>query len=83
VTGPVRIYRHIEPGDGWCYDDPSEAQAIVDWSDGHAYIADGELVIITNRGDVAADLGDTIIRNLRGHFYPCPPDDYKAGWRQY
>lgn len=33
-----------------------------------------ELVIHTLEGDMKANVGDFIIKGLRGEFYPCKPD---------
>lgn len=45
--------------------------------DGRAYWVDEpapRLVIRTLEGDVRADLGDWIIRGVKGELYPCKPD---------
>lgn len=39
--------------------------------------ADGKMVIRTLEGDMKADLGDYIIRGIRGEFYPCKPDIFE------
>jgi len=40
---------------------------------------DGEpvLVIQTLEGDMVADLGDYIIKGVKGEFYPCKPDIFE------
>ena len=81
MTGPVTIYKRVRAGEAYLYDGLN-AEAIVAWSGGHAYIAEDELYIITDRGDVVADAGDHIIRGLVGEYYPCTPDAYAAGWRE-
>lgn len=81
MNGPVTITRRLGRfTDAYRYDG-TNAEAIVAWADGHAYIAEGELYIVTNRGDVAAEPGDTVIHGLTGSYYPCPPGDFNAGWQ--
>lgn len=36
------------------------------------------LIIPTLEGDMRADLGDWIIRGVKGEFYPCKPDIFSA-----
>jgi hypothetical protein len=36
------------------------------------------LIIPTLEGDMRADLGDWIIRGVKGEFYPCKPDIFAA-----
>lgn len=38
----------------------------------------GELVIPTHSGDQLAEIGDWIIRDIAGEFYPCKPDIFDA-----
>lgn len=40
--------------------------------------ADGSLMIRTLEGDMKADLGDFIIKGVKGEFYPCKPDIFAA-----
>lgn len=37
-------------------------------------ITSGVLIIKTLEGDMRANVGDYIIRGLRGEYYPCKPD---------
>lgn len=39
---------------------------------------DVHLTIHTLEGDMRADLGDWIIRGVKGEFYPCKPDIFEA-----
>ena len=39
---------------------------------------DGSLIIPTLEGDHRCDLGDWIIRGVKGEFYPCKPDIFAA-----
>jgi len=36
------------------------------------------IVISTLEGDMTAELGDYIIKGVKGEFYPCKPDIFKA-----
>jgi hypothetical protein len=38
----------------------------------------GALTISTLEGDMRADLGDWIIRGIKGEIYPCKPDIFDA-----
>jgi len=42
VTGPITAYRRVKAAAFYLYDG-TNAQAIVDWSHGHCYIAEGQL----------------------------------------
>lgn len=35
-------------------------------------------VIVTLEGEMRADLGDWIIKGVKGEFYPCKPDVFEA-----
>lgn len=39
---------------------------------------DGKLAIDTLEGTMTADLGDWIIRGVKGELYPCKPDIFEA-----
>jgi hypothetical protein len=39
---------------------------------------DGSLTISTLEGDMRGDVGDWIIRGVKGEFYPCKPDIFAA-----
>lgn len=59
------------------------ADDIVAWvtaGGGEAYLAEGNLYIVTDRGDVVAEPGDTIVKGLVGEYYPTTPESYAAGW---
>jgi hypothetical protein len=43
------------------------------WFDGDYYLA-----IRTLEGEMRADVGDFVIRGVRGEFYPCKPDIFEA-----
>lgn len=81
-SGPVTAYRRVLPADFYLYDG-SNAQAIVDWSAGHCYQADGQLIVMTKRGDLVVDPGDRVCHGLvAGDWYPIDPDAYRAGWQE-
>ena len=42
--------------------------------DKHYVSWDGDLMIETLAGELRANIGDYIIKGLRGDFYPCKPD---------
>lgn len=51
---------------------------IFDFTEGGYYLnRDNDLIIETLEGDMRADVGDYIIKGLRGEFYPCKPDVFK------
>jgi len=69
------------------YASPDDIDPILWWiksNGGQAHrnvrIADTALVVVieTLEGDMAADLGDWIIRGVAGEFYPCKPDIFDA-----
>jgi hypothetical protein len=41
---------------------------------------DGGLVIPTTEGDMRADPGDWIVRDVLGNFYPCKPDVFASSY---
>jgi hypothetical protein len=41
------------------------------------------LTIPTLEGDMTANVGDWIIRGVKGEFYPCKPDIFAATYEQY
>lgn len=60
----------------WTGDNEQEIQI---FTKGGSYITflDEELRIRTLEGDMRADLGDYIIKGLKGEFYPCKPDIFE------
>lgn len=38
------------------------------------------LVIETLEGDMRADIGDYIIKGVKGEYYPCKPDIFEAAY---
>lgn len=56
-------------------------EEIADWCGGRAEGGDVNtmrIVIPTLEGDMAATYGDYIIKGVKGEFYPCKPDIFKA-----
>jgi hypothetical protein len=58
----------------------AEAKAWVEDSGGLASLGSGEISVCirTLEGEVRADVGDWIIKGVKGEFYPCKPDIFKA-----
>lgn len=44
---------------------------------------DGKFKITTLEGVMVADMGDYIIKGIKGEFYPCKPDIFKASYDEY
>lgn len=42
----------------------------------------GELEITTLEGVMKAEIGDWIIKGVKGEFYPCKPDIFKATYEE-
>lgn len=64
-------------------DDLGNHIAIVQWvkdSGGAAFVTPlgSYIVISTLEGDMRADIGDWVIRGVKGEFYPCKPDIFEA-----
>lgn len=55
----------------------ANAEQVAEWS-GATLFYDGRFVISTLEGDMRADVGDWIIRGVKGEFYPCKPDIFAA-----
>lgn len=45
-------------------------------------ILDGKLVVRTLEGEMTADLGDWLIRGVKGEIYPCKPDIFEATYER-
>ena len=61
-------------------DDGSCLDEIVAWikeSGGDAFHDGTDLIIHTLEGDMRADVGDIIIKGVKGEFYPCKPDIFE------
>ena len=44
-------------------------------------LRDGDLYIQTLEGEMKANVGDYIIRGVKGEYYPCKPDIFEATQR--
>ncbi len=44
--------------------------------------SDGYVLIPTLEGQMRADLGDWIIKGVKGEFYPCKPDIFDATYEE-
>ena len=75
---PVRSWREL---DAWLvslgYKTMDEAD---DSDDGSAMWVNGDesITIPTLEGDMRCEIGDWIIRGVKGEFYPCKPDIFAA-----
>lgn len=52
-------------------------QEIYDFVKSKYYTKSGTLFIETLEGDLAASVGDYIIKGVNGEFYPCKPDIFE------
>lgn len=53
--------------------------AMPEWVKGAIFeVHDGALIIPTLEGDMRADIGDWVIRGVKGEVYPCKPDIFAA-----
>ena len=44
--------------------------------------ANGKFTIKTLEGDMIAEVGDWIIKGIKGEFYPCKPDIFKESYEE-
>lgn len=64
--------------------DGTNADFIAEWAgrppilSAHA----GEVIVQTLEGQMKADVGDWIIRGVKGEFYPCKPDIFDTTYEQ-
>lgn len=49
-----------------------------EWSDGAVVCGTLWAIVKTLEGEMRGDLGDWIIRGVKGEFYPCKPDIFEA-----
>ena len=59
-------------------------EKISEWSDGERliYISGDKLVIRTLEGEMTANVGDWIIKGVKGEFYPCKPDIFEMTYER-
>ena len=46
------------------------------------FMEDGNLKIWTSEGVMTANIGDWIIKGVKGEFYPCKPDIFEATYEK-
>ena len=46
------------------------------------FIAEGNVIIKTLEGDHTAQIGDYIIKGVKGEFYPCKPDIFEMTYER-
>ena len=77
---PIEIEAIIWDGCRWneiC--DFCENKVVWIWAEGHKWDGDYMQVSIpTLEGTMVANIGDYIIRGVKGEYYPCKPDVFKA-----
>ncbi len=45
-------------------------------------VPEKKLIIKTLEGEMTADIGDWIIKGIKGEFYPCKPDIFEATYEK-
>lgn len=73
---PVEIMAHRLGDDGWpdeIWDGVNRNEIVL-----HMDREPKHVVIKTLEGDMIGNLGDWIIRGVKGEFYPCKPDIFEA-----
>lgn len=61
----------------WTGENDQEIEAFLHDAD-RAVIGRESVIIRTLEGNMTANIGDWIIRGVKGEFYPCKPDIFKA-----
>ena len=68
--------------------DVAKGQEILEWiNEGRkgpivAFFKSGKLIIPTLEGNMACELGDWVIKGIKGEFYPCKPDIFSATYEK-
>ena len=78
---PVVIEAHRLGDDGWpdaIWDGVNTNQIVLHLGRDGAKRVIGYAEIHTMEGTMRADIGDYIIRGVKGEFYPCKPDIFEA-----
>ena len=57
-------------------------QEIIDFSGANTNTCYEHLTICTLEGDFRADVGDWVIRGVKGEFYPCKPDIFERTYEE-
>lgn len=55
---------------------------LAEWVGDSAYVYDGKFCIKTLEGTMTAEIGDWVIKGVKGEFYPCKPDIFEATYEQ-
>lgn len=73
-------YRWVEDNTAGSFEPMSRIEGREPWPENGVTIdpRDGRIVIATLEGGHWVDLGDWIIRGVKGEFYPCKPDIFEA-----
>lgn len=73
----ARVFATNNDEDGRC------CHALVEWilgNGGKAETDETDIYIGTLEGEMRAEVGDWIIRGIKGEFYPCKPDIFAASY---
>jgi len=62
----------------WTGENPLEVERFITCQ----YLMGREIIIQTLEGDLAASVGDWIIKGVKGEFYPCKPDIFELTYEQ-
>lgn len=68
---PVTIEAH-------CFERIQQGSKLAEWCNGSNEAKPDEIQIPTLEGTMTAKLGDFIIKGVKGEFYPCKPDVFRA-----
>lgn len=74
VITAVRLPFTVEDAGGWA-DVVGFLHGFANWKGGNL---EGCIRIETLEGEMRADMGDWIIKGVKGEFYPCKPDVFSA-----
>jgi hypothetical protein len=55
---------------------------IQDWSNHEVVVTNSSILVETLEGVMKANIGDYIIKGVRGEFYPCKPDVFKLTYKE-
>jgi len=61
-----------------CFAEVSDGSVIAKWCGGSNEASPVAIDIKTLEGTMRADLGDWVIKGVKGEFYPCKPDIFEA-----
>jgi hypothetical protein len=78
---PVVIEAHRIGDDGWpdeIWEGVNRKEITLHLDTGPLKDVRGHVIIKTLEGDMRGEVGDWIIRGVKGEFYPCKPDIFEA-----